>query len=540
MQIIEKITSFIEGTDSRMDVVFDLCGPSILISTPSYRNSFLDITNRGCKIKCITEVTPDNIELIKQILGLVTELRHLDGIKGGFAITEDEYIATSTIHSEKPLDEVYYSNVEAVVEQGRYTFDTFWRNAIPIEKRISEIENGIPPEVIETIHDPVKLQFKVMELLNRSNEEILVVFSTANAFHRQRRAGSIDFLKEVGKIKPNIRIKILTPQDSVIHDICSKLVNSANFQFKFIEPMAQASILVVDRKYSLVAELKDDTKQTIAESIGFATYSNSIPTVSTYAMIFDIIWNQTSMYDRLKDHDRMQKEFMDAVAHELRTPLTPIIGLTKIVKDKIKNEDQIRLLDIVLYNGIKLHSLSENILALTKMEGKLYSITKKNFDLNLVLLAVINDCKTRLEKIPNFRGQRKKSIEFEYSGFDKKHMVNADKSQIIQVVHNLIDNAINFILDKKGTIIISIENRSNQPDQRGNFVVVHIRDNGEGIHPEMKSRLFSRFATKSFYGTGLGLYISKEIIERHDGKIWGKNNTDSAGATFSFGLPVTQ
>ena len=190
-----------------MNVVFDRYGPSILISTPSYRNSFVDITNRGCKIRCITEVTPGNIDLIKQILVLVTELRHLDGIKGGFAITEEEYISTSTIHGEKPLDEVYYSNVEAVVEQGRYTFDTFWRNAIPIEKRISEIENGIPPEVIETIHDPVRLQTKVIELLNNSNEEILVVFSTSNAFHRQRRAGSIDLLSDVGKIKPNIRIK---------------------------------------------------------------------------------------------------------------------------------------------------------------------------------------------------------------------------------------------------------------------------------------------------------------------------------------------
>lgn len=83
-----------------MDVVFDLGGPSILISTPSYKNSFVDITTRGCKIRCITEVTAGNIDLIKQILGLVTELRHLDGIKGGFAITEEEYVATSTIHSE--------------------------------------------------------------------------------------------------------------------------------------------------------------------------------------------------------------------------------------------------------------------------------------------------------------------------------------------------------------------------------------------------------------------------------------------------------
>jgi two-component system, OmpR family, sensor histidine kinase VicK len=121
-------------------VVFDPQGPSILLSTPSYRDNFLDIIKRGCKIRCITEVTPNNIDLCRNILGLVTELRHLDGIKGGFAITEDEYIATARIHVEKPLDEVYYSNIETVVEQGRYTFDTFWRNAIPIEKRIHEIE----------------------------------------------------------------------------------------------------------------------------------------------------------------------------------------------------------------------------------------------------------------------------------------------------------------------------------------------------------------------------------------------------------------
>ena len=523
-----------------MDVVFDPHGPSILLSTPSYRNNFLDIIKRGCKIRCITEVTPNNIDLCKNILGLVTELRHLDGIKGGFAITEDEYIATARIHVEKPLDEVYYSNIEAVVEQGRYTFDTFWRNAIPIEKRIHEIENGITPEVIETIHDPMKLQNKVMELLNSTNEEILVIFSTANAFHRQRRAGSIDFLKEVGKIKPNINIKILTPQDSIIKEICHNFAHIANFHFKFIEPIAKVSILVVDRKYSIVAELKDDTKQTIEESIGFATYSNSIPTVSTYAMIFDIIWNQTSMYDRLKGHDKMQKEFMDAVAHELRTPLTPIIGLTRIVKDKLKSEDQIQLLDIVLYNGMKLHSLSENILALTKMEGKIFNLYKKNFDLNFVILGVIDDFKTRLERIPTFRNQEKKVIDFEYLGFDNKHMVKADKSKITQVIHNIIDNAINFILEKRGVITISVERKTMQWDSIGRYIVVHIRDNGEGIHPEMANRLFSRFATKSFYGTGLGLYISKEIIERHDGKIWGKNNEDGSGATFSFCLPAAQ
>jgi two-component system, OmpR family, sensor histidine kinase VicK len=174
------------------------------------------------------------------------------------------------------------------------------------------------------------------------------------------------------------------------------------------------------------------------------------------------------------------------------------------------------------------------------MEGKLFNLSKKNFDLNFVILGVIDDFKTRLERIPTFRNQEKKVIDFEYLGFDNKHMVKADKSKITQVIHNIIDNAINFILEKRGVITISIERKTMQGDRIGRYIVVHIRDDGEGIHPEMANRLFSRFVTKTFYGTGLGLYISKEIIERHDGKIWGKNNEDGSGATFSFCLPAAQ
>ena len=146
-----------------------------------------------------------------------------------------------------------------------------------------------------------------------------------------------------------------------------------------MEPIIKISILVVDRKFSIVAELKDDTKKTIAEAMGLATYSNSTPTVLTYAVIFDAIWNQSDMYEQLQVHSRMQKEFLDAVAHELRTPLTPIIELTKHVREKIDDKEQQRLLDIVISSGKRLHTLSENILLLTKMEGHLLSISKEVF-----------------------------------------------------------------------------------------------------------------------------------------------------------------
>ena len=224
------------------------------------------------------------------------------------------------------------------------------------------------------------------------------------------------------------------------------------------------------------------------------------------------------------------------MANELRTPLTPIIGLTKHVKDQLENKEQRRLLDIVIHNGKKLHTLSENILILTKMEGNMLTISKKEFDLNSVIIDVVKDFKVRLEKIYQINIQNKKKIHFELFGFDSKHLVNADRHRISQVIFNLVENAINFILDKEGLISVSIEKKT---ENDTNFVLVQIKDNGEGIHPEILSKLFTKFSTKSFYGTGLGLYICKHIIEMHQGKIWGKNNEYGRGATFSFTLPLT-
>ena len=114
-------------------------------------------------------------------------------------------------------------------------------------------------------------------------------------------------------------------------------------------------------------------------------------------------------------------------------------------------------------------------------------------------------------------------------------MVNADRQQISQVIFNIIDNAINFILNE-GSISIFVEQKVENEGR--NMVIVRIKDNGEGIHPDMNSRLFTKFSSKSYHGSGLGLYISKEIIQRHNGTIWGKNNQDGKGATFSFKLLV--
>ena len=112
--------------------------------------------------------------------------------------------------------------------------------------------------------------------------------------------------------------------------------------------------------------------------------------------------------------------------------------------------------------------------------------------------------------------------------------VEADKERIIQVISNLLNNAIKFT--EEGTISVSTEVKANSKRE----VFVTIKDTGQGIHPEIESRLFSKFASKSLQGTGLGLFIAKSIVEAHGGKIWGENNSDGKGATFTFNLPVRQ
>ena len=132
--------------------------------------------------------------------------------------------------------------------------------------------------------------------------------------------------------------------------------------------------------------------------------------------------------------------------------------MTTIVKDKLEDEKQKRLLDVVIDSGKKLHSLSENILALTKMEGNLFNISKETFDLSLVILDIIKDCESKLKKMSKFNSQFEKKIGFQLYGLDMKNMVNADKQQISQVVFNLIDNAINFIINE-GSISIFVEQK---------------------------------------------------------------------------------
>jgi signal transduction histidine kinase len=234
---------------------------------------------------------------------------------------------------------------------------------------------------------------------------------------------------------------------------------------------------------------------------------------------------------KLTYHDKLQKEFIDIAAHEFRTPIQSVLGYSEMIQTNLKNFDQ--YFDKIIRNAKRLEKLTEDILDVSRIEGRNLQLTKSYFDFNQTIKQVIEDHQKEVL-------DKNVKLSFE-SGNNVTNKIYADEARLQQVIDNLISNAINFTSD--GTIIISSykgkedkNEKDDDPDKES--IVVEIKDTGAGIDPEMMPRLFEKFATRSISGTGLGLYISKSIIDSHGGKIWAYNNKDSKGATFTFTVPV--
>jgi signal transduction histidine kinase len=232
--------------------------------------------------------------------------------------------------------------------------------------------------------------------------------------------------------------------------------------------------------------------------------------------------------EQLKVHDKMQKEFINIAAHELRTPIMPILGEAEYIEHQFDHKKKVEVEDeqiaLIIRNAKRLERLASDILDVSKIESQSLSLNKEQFNLNHVLSDTIQDIRNRLT-IDN--GDNNNVVKVLYKPEDI--IVEADKGRITQVISNLLNNAVKFT--EEGVISVTAQRRDSQ-------VVVSIKDSGQGIDSEIAPRLFSKFATKSETGTGLGLFISKSIVEAHNGRIWAVNNADGKGATFTFSIPI--
>jgi signal transduction histidine kinase len=385
-------------------------------------------------------------------------------------------------------------------------------------------------------------------MVKSAKSEILLVLPTVNTFLREHRLGVIQLLEQAAT-EQGVAVRILAPTNTLIENIVKKVMTASeqqqegekkgNFDLRSINTplektaaVSTVSIVVVDKKESLVFEKKDDTKENFIEAVGLATYSNSKPTVISYISIFESLWEQVQLYQQLKSHDKVQKEFINIASHEMKTPTQAIVGYSDLIQKHPEKREE--MVQAISRNALRLQRLTNDILDVTRIDSQTLNLYKERFNLGNLIANVVQDYVSYIEK-------ENKNVKLSYNfkqDTNDSLPIEADRDRITQVISNLLSNAIKFT-SKKGEVeeIISVSAERKNSNQEE--VIVSIKDTGEGINPEILPRLFTKFATRSYSGTGLGLYISKSIVQAHGGKMWAENNPDGKGAKFTFTLPLS-
>jgi two-component system sensor histidine kinase VicK len=278
----------------------------------------------------------------------------------------------------KRLKSAYGQRLDDVLGNEQYISDPFWDNAIPEEEEIREIQQEeekkqLTKEGIEILDDPHKIQELGFKLLRSAVNEILLILSTSNAFHRQERLGGLQLLKEVREKNRKMRIRLLSPFDKEIEKIAVQLNHDLEIDLQDIHESLRikSTILIVDRKFVLYVELKDDTKDDSYKAMGLAAYSNSKSTVLSFVTIFESIRKQSQLLDtlfKMQEEQRTQKEstkrLLDSIK-ELRTPIRPILALAETIRSERKlnlggQEDA--LFDVIVDNARKLEQLTNSLI----------------------------------------------------------------------------------------------------------------------------------------------------------------------------------
>lgn len=545
--------------------------------------------------------------------------------------------------------DVYGNQFQPILGDRQYISDPFWDRVLPKEDEIKEIRalekayhitagkediKDKKLEVVSLIKDSYQIQKLTKQLIESARDDIAlavpmtvadIFFSSPHAEENSSFSCSLFFqlIKEAAADNKKLNVKILTNVDREkqkkpsAKDLLSDLKQGegalSNIHIKHIEQDYSSlnenmAILVVDRKASLAIELEEEEKEEVEEeerkgllatskrkgsyrTIKLATYSQNKSTVLSYISIFESLWKEielneriTSLLAEIKRRETIERDFINMAAHELRTPIQPVLGLAQILQTKknVDTKEQGELLSVIIRNARRLNILTENLLDLAKIESNTLKLQRETFSLTELIFEAIADMKSQLssnEVMINVEYNDRSARAYNDNDNHKENkainsgskilypndnpppvLVDADKTKIMQVISNLLTNAIKFTRGGKVAIIID-NNRTKlrkekerggerevrqgeggelkQGEETGREIVVSFRDSGTGIAPEIIDKIFEKFVTKSEKGTGLGLFISRKIVEAHGGSIWAKNNTNADGATIAFSLPIS-
>lgn len=283
----------------------DICSEAVVLSyivtNEAVMNALRDLVHRGGRFRLVVEITKDNIAACKEIMK-IAEVRHLDGIMNTFTLNEKYYFGHIMQEPNGKLTQAILSNSRKYVEFQRYIYEALWKKAIPAKERIREIEQGTKREIVEVIRDSSEIQKISYDLIKSAKKEILLIFSTANAFHRELKPGALlQLLEEVASSR-QVKVRVLVPMDPAINKVVDELRSQGIIIRDYKNPLQVTAVttLVIDQAHSLTVELQDNAKlEEISqeEAIELATYSNSQYTALSYVSIFETHWMQHEIYN---------------------------------------------------------------------------------------------------------------------------------------------------------------------------------------------------------------------------------------------------
>ena len=489
----------------------------------------------GEGIRWIMRIEKDSIKLVKKFLKLGVNIRHVNNLAPiNFAVSNNGLVATiEEMKGGGMIQNLLTSNEKSYIKHFASMFEQLWKEGVDARYRIKDIEEKVGIAEIEIIRNPVDSIARGWDMVSSARKEIDVLFSSSNALKRQITMGALTLLKNASE-KQKVKIRMLLPssdKSEVLIEQTKSNVPKIDIRTISANLETKISILVVDSKQCLILELKDDKQNTSYEAVGLSTYSISPTIISSYLAVFESFWRQAELFEKMKEIELLEKDFVNIAAHELRNPIQPIIGFSELLYSKIDNHEHRRLLDEVILNAKRLERLSRLMLDVTRIENNSLVLIKEVVDASKVMKDIVDSYNHKLEeKNAEINNENSKLIIIQ-NGIRN---INAaiDKVRITQVFCNILDNAISFSQEGKIHVMLKREKQNGQ-----DFLITSVQDMGPGIDQEIMSKLFTKFASKSDVGTGLGLFISKGIVEAHGGKIWAENNL-GRGATFSFSLPI--
>jgi signal transduction histidine kinase len=531
---MNTISQFLSN-DDRIDACGDSNAPAFVLK--AYRKLMENAKKEqgGIRLRFLTDINRENISYCKELMKIAEVVRHVEGIKANFAVRATDYIGIAISNPElQPSihSHIIYSNVRGIIEQQQYLFNSLWEKSIRAEQRIQEIEKGVQAEFFEIINDNKRISEILTDLAKSAVNEVVLLLPNDKALMRIDKLGVVDSLLKASR--SGAIIKIICPLSEENKRIQKKIFN-ASPNVKLIDGSnSQHGLYIIDSLRFLRVELVKPEAESFLEAIGFAIYSNNKRSADLYRWMFELLWNERIINLESKKSNQMQKEFMNVAAHELRTPIQPIVGLAHLLrfeKEYMKGKEQ-ESLDIIIRNAERLQRLAENILDASRIESQRLTLRKVKFKLDDLLFNIVQTYyKEGMNSVA-----RRKAVSVLFEPQNENIVVEADKERISQVVRNILSNALEFT--NEGNVLVTLRKERQQENEGTQIAIVTVTDTGCGIDSAIMPKIFEKFVTRSDKGTGLGLFVSKSIIQAHEGKIWVQNNTKGQkGATFCFTLP---